>query len=163
MEPSPMTVTVLSASSNDWKWRHSAFRLAPPPLVEAAREDEHVADRLLGDPRCVDAAGVGDGDAVVGERLDRDVVRSGEGTREQLQPVGVGDLRFLDRDPGDDAGLRNEFALGGGRPRESDVVVREMLAKRLGVRFHRQSFGPLAENDDIGLVTHGGYAAVRRS
>jgi hypothetical protein len=92
---------------------------------------------------------------VAGERLDRHVVGAREGTREKRQPLGVRDARLLDRDPGDDPGRRNEVALLGRRPRERHLVVRQAVTEGFGVRFHRQSFCPLAEDDDVRLVGHG--------
>jgi len=136
-------VTVLSVNSCDWKCRHSF--LPPPALVEPAREDEHVADRLLGDAGRVDTARVGDGDAVVGQRVHRHVVGAGEGTREQLEPIGALEEIFLDRDACHDPRLRNEFAFFRRRSRERNGVIGQPFTQRFGVRRHRQPFRPLGE------------------
>jgi len=73
-------------------------------------------------PGAWDTARVRHGDAVVPQRVGRDMVSAGEGAREQLQSVGAIEEVGVERDPGHHAGLRYEFALLGGRPSERATV-----------------------------------------
>jgi len=93
--------------------------------MELASMSDHRADDVLGDVRSVDAGGVRHGDAAVGERVDREVVRPRVHAGEQLQVLGhaEGILRKPRADR--DAGGFEEGSLLLGRPRERDLVIRE--------------------------------------